>query len=114
MIPRLIFSFCPNMSMLVWWDDLPPGTYYYPMLVHNDYEGYYSINITAMSSQECKEDVLFGQSPTSLRNPISDNYYYSDYEVGFACVDKFEDVTGPINEINWWGISADPSEEENP
>ena len=104
------FPNCPNPSMILWWNYLPPGTYYYPMIVHDDYEGYYSINITGMARQECKDEAWYGQSPTSIRQQ-REEFYYSDFEAGFASVDKFEDVAGPINEITWWGINIDPSGE---
>jgi hypothetical protein len=105
---------CPSSGQAVLlgsWQNLPPDTYYFPMIVHPDFEGDYVININATAKQHCAEDTIFGQSPSD----VNENWtlYPSDMEVGYAAADRFESGNMPFNKITWWGTTINPEAGEN-
>jgi hypothetical protein len=46
--------------------------------------------------------VIFSQPPSS---PDSWHAHTSDFNLGWICVDDFWDITEPICDIHWWGLS---------
>ena len=102
---------CPDFTFIISWDNLPAGTYYYPVLLNNWLEGEYVVNVNALASPLCDDEALFGKNPTT-----SDDYYWdfhlSDFEAGLGVADKFSGVGEPIGEITWWGITTEPENEE--
>ena len=100
---------CPNMAGVLSWYQLPPGTYYYPMLTHYTYEGPYVLTLTTCVPQYCSDESVFGRGPSDPHSPYWD-FILSDFEAGYFVADKFEDVAGTINRVTCWGLFTDPND----
>jgi hypothetical protein len=89
--------------------DLPAGTYYYPVsFVTGVSEGPYSLSVYGTpipDPQTCSEDALFGQPPSSPNDPWI--FYISDMQSGDALADDFTGLADTVNQITWWGLTAD-------
>ena len=98
------FFNCPNFTMNMAWYDLPPGTYFYPMMLTAEIEGPYEINITGAVRPICDENTVFGQRPSSLSDMESVDFARSEVWSGLAVADGFSTAsTDTINQITWWG-----------
>ncbi len=103
---------CPtNSATLLWWQGLPPGTYYYPFFVMDSYEGEYVINVKAATRQVCNDSSIFSQPPAYFFN-FSSDCLYSDLNSQYAVADKFAGTDDGITRVNWWGIYFSATGEE--
>jgi len=99
-----------DFGVLIHWENVPPGTYYYPVaFVTGLSEGPYSINITGTAVpdlQTCSEDALYGQAPSTPVDPWI--FYASDLFDGSALADDFTGLADSVRQITWWGLTLDP------
>jgi hypothetical protein len=99
---------CPNSTFLPEFHYIAPGTYYYPMLAHNIFEGPYTVTFKGYAEQECDDESVFGQKPTFMNIwCVGVEFIFSDFEEGCAVVDQFEYEGDAIKKITWWGSSID-------
>jgi hypothetical protein len=100
------FADCGNYAdMRLLWEDLPQGTYWYPIASYINNPDYFVLNIVGAVDQVCSDDALFGQSPSSGDDYMS--FYASEAAVGAACADRFTGVGDTVNQVSWWGAMID-------
>ena len=107
--PEIIPINEPCLSQYLYFEDVPAGTYYYPIASKYYSEGEYTINIRGIVPQVCGDNAIFGMVPL---NDISAYCWFiqSDICSSYTCADKFYGLDDPITGITWWGdLESDSS-----
>ncbi len=94
-------SRCISAQLIIYFTNVPPGSYYFPICSQYGAEGEYIINVKSLMPQVCDDEALFGQKPiTNLNNSC---FIPSDIQSSTAISDDFGGLDEAISQITWWG-----------
>ena len=91
---------CHPSQLRVFFNNLEPGQYWFPITSGYHSESEYTFNIRSLIPQTCNDYALFGQNP--LTSDVA-NFNESDSSGTYSIADDFFGVNGPISKITWWG-----------
>jgi hypothetical protein len=94
---------CDPSQLILFFNNIPPGTYWFPICSMFTSEGEYILNIRSLVPQVCSDEVLFGQAPTTTEASV---FIESDASITSSVADDFSGLNGPISKITWWGNLA--------